>query len=410
MSRGAAWSGACEVQVRLGAVPGPGPGPGDAAGHAPGPVPSTDAAPPAPVLPDGTEVRALAYPELVGDPMVGDRVLLNVSALARGLGTGGYALVVALPDALPPDPAGGPGHLVKARYTPLQALVLGVDEQESDHHGRLRDADDLAGLPVVVADLHSALPAIVAGARHAAALAGRPAPVVAYVMTDGGALPAWFSRTVSGLREAGWISACITAGQAFGGDLEAVTVHTALLAARLVVGADLVVVAQGPGNLGTGTRWGFSGVAAGEAVNAVGTLGGRPVAALRVSGADPRERHLGVSHHSLTAYGRVALVAADVVVPVFAPGPIQGVADDDGVPPLHSGTLGALGARVHQQALALGAPTGRHRLVPVDAGEDLLATLAASPVRLSTMGRGLADDPAAFLAAAVAGVHAARLR
>ncbi len=81
-------------------------------------------------------------------------------------------------------------------------------------------------------------------------------------------------------------------------------------------GADLVVVAQGPGNLGTGTRWGFSGVAAGEAVNAAAVLGGRPVASLRVSGADPRDRHRGVSHHSLTAYGRVALAPADVVVPV----------------------------------------------------------------------------------------------
>ena len=82
-------------------------------------------------------------------------------------------------------------------------MVLGVDDQESPHHELLRDADDLAGLPVVVADLHSALPAIVAGARFAADRAGRPVPRVAYVMTDGGALPAWFSRTVAGLRSAG---------------------------------------------------------------------------------------------------------------------------------------------------------------------------------------------------------------
>jgi hypothetical protein len=391
VSRGKSWTGAVEIQVRLAAADG-----------SARPVETA-------VLPAGTEVRALAYPALVGDPAVGDRVLLNVSALARGLGTGGYAMVIALPDAPPSDPVRGPGHLVKARYTPLQALVLGVDEQESTHHAMLRDADDLAGLPVVVADLHSALPAIIAGARHAAALAGRPAPKVAYVMTDGGALPAWFSRTIAGLRDAGWISSCLTAGQAFGGDHEAVTVHTALLAARLVVGADLVVVAQGPGNLGTGTRWGFSGVAAGEAINAAGVLGGRPVASLRVSGADLRPRHLGISHHSLTAYGRVALVAADVVVPVFEPGPIEGLADDDGVAPLESGSLDALGARVHQQALALGAPVGPHRLVRVDAGGDLLAALAASPVQLSTMGRGLAEDPAAFLTAAAAGVHAARL-
>jgi hypothetical protein len=334
-------------------------------------------------------VRALAYPGLLGALVPGERVQLNVSALARGLGTGGYALVVARDGAVPADPPAGPGHLVKARYTPLQAMVLGVDDQESPHHELLRDADDLGGMPVVVADLHSALPAIVAGARYAASRAGRTPPRVAYVMTDGGALPAWFSRAVAGLREAGWIDACVTTGQAFGGDLEAVTVHTGLLASRLVVEADLVVVAQGPGNLGTGTRWGFSGVAAGEAVNAAGTLGGRPVASLRVSGADARERHLGVSHHSLTAYGRVAFAPADVVVPVFEPGPLDG-----------------LGHRVHLQAAGLAE---RHRLVDVPAGDDLLSALAASPVRLSTMGRGLDADPAAFLAAAAAGVHAVDL-
>lgn len=392
---GRSWPGAQELTVRV---------PDGVAG--PGPV----------------TVRALAYPQLVGSPGVGDPVLLNVSALARGLGTGGYALVVApgTADALPADPADGPGHLVKARYTPLQAMVLGVDDQESPHHEALRDADDLAGMPVVVADLHSALPAVLAGVRLGAGAAGRPLRV-AYVMTDGGALPAWFSRTVAGLREAGWLASCVTAGQAFGGDLEAVTVHTALLAARHVVGADVTVVAQGPGNLGTGTRWGFSGVAAGEVVNAAATLGGRPVASLRVSGADPRERHLGVSHHSLTAYGRVALAPADVVVPVFAPAPVPQAdagADPDAVaraaavpdPVTHpEAHLSAVGHRVGLQARALAAPTGRHRLVEVPAGDELLAALGATPVRLSTMGRGLAEDPAAFLAAAAAGVHAARL-
>src|SRR5215475_14302491 len=78
-------------------------------------------------------VRALAYPRLTGAPRPGDRVLLNTTALDLGLGTGGYALVVAVPDRLPPDPE-GPGHLVKARYTPLQPTVLGVDEQGSRYH------------------------------------------------------------------------------------------------------------------------------------------------------------------------------------------------------------------------------------------------------------------------------------
>lgn len=353
--------------------------------------PAWPGAQPMTVRVDDAQVRALAYPGLVGPTEPGARVLLNVSALDRGLGTGGYALVVARTDALPPEPAPGPGHLVKARYTPLQTMVLGVDEQESEHHSVLADADDLGGMPVVVADVHSAVPAIVAGLRYAAERAGAPVPSVAYVLTDGGALPAWFSRTVGALREAGWLDVCVSTGQSFGGDLEAVTVHSGLLAARHVAGADVAVVAQGPGNLGTGTRWGFSGVAAGEAVNAAGVLRGRPVASLRVSAADARDRHLGVSHHSLTAYGRVALVPADVVVPRFG----RDLAD-----------LGALGAMVAAQAAALTAPVGRHHLVTLTADDDLRAALATTPVRLSTMGRGLDDDPAAFLAVAVAGVHA----
>src|SRR5437588_1189439 len=65
---------------------------------------------------------ALAFPSLVGDPRIGDRVLLNTGALDLGLGTGGFALVVALPDRLPADRE-EPGHIVKARYTPLQVTV-----------------------------------------------------------------------------------------------------------------------------------------------------------------------------------------------------------------------------------------------------------------------------------------------
>ncbi len=340
---------------------------------------------------DGEALRALAYPALTGAPAPGDEVLLNTGALDLRLGTGGYALVVAVPGRLPADPA-GPGHLVKARYTPLQATVLGADEQGSPHHATLRDADDLGGMPVVVADLHSALPAVLAGYYAQRPASGTPAAGgnqarrarVAYVMLDGGALPAWFSRTIAGLREHGWLAGAITTGQAFGGDLETVTVHTGLLAARHVLGADLAVVAQGPGNLGTGTRWGFSGVAAGEAVNAAAVLGGRPVAALRISDADPRPRHRGVSHHSLTAYGRVALARADVVVPDLP---------------------GDFGTRVAADAAPLAA---RHNVVRV--GVDGLAqALASCPVPLSTMGRGLDEDLAYFLAAAAAGRHAAGL-
>ncbi|WP_203900221.1 DUF3866 family protein [Virgisporangium aliadipatigenens] len=319
-------------------------------------------------------LRALAYPALVGEPEPGDRVLLNVNALAMGLGTGGYALVVALPDRLPPDPPPAPGHAVKARYTPLQAVVLAADEEASPLRETLAAAHDLAGMPVVTADLHSALPAVLAGV-----LADRPTARVAYVMTDGGALPAWFSRTLDAL--AGLLAGVVTVGQAFGGDLEATNLHGGLLAARHGLAADVAIVAQGPGNLGTGTEWGFSGVACGEAVNAAAVLGGRPVGSLRISDADPRPRHRGISHHSLTAYGRVALAPADLVIPADA-GP---------------------------EVRAALSRLSRHTVVEVDpVGLD--AALRALPVKLSTMGRDLDADYAYFVAAAAAGRHAAALK
>ncbi len=332
------------------------------------------------VVVDVVAGRALAYPELVGEPAVGDRVLLNTTAVSLGLGTGGYHLVVAVPDRLPDDRSGA-GHLVKARYTPLQATVLGVDEEDSPHREVMAAATSLSGLPVVIADLHSALPAIVVGL-----LLVQPTCRIAYVMTDGGALPIAFSRTVASLRSSGALVGTVTTGQSYGGDLEAVTLHSGLLAAQAVLNADVVVVTQGPGNLGVGTPWGFSGVAAGDAVNAVAALDGRAVASLRISDADPRERHRGISHHSRTAYGRVALARATVVVPEL-PEPLASEVAAD---------------------LAESGILDRHDVVTVPV-DGLLDALRASAVAMSTMGRGVDEDAAYFLAAAAAGRHAAAL-
>lgn len=320
---------------------------------------------------------ALAYVDLVGVPETGDRVVLNTTATTLGLGTGGYAVVVAVPERPSPDPV-GPGHLVKARYTPTQATVFGVDEQDSPHHDVLAAAASLDGMPVVIADLHSAVPAILAGV-----LLDRPDARVVYLMTDGAALPLAFSRTVAGL--AAMLAGTVTCGQSFGGDLEAVTVHTGLLAARHVLTADVVILSQGPGNLGTGTPWGFSGVQAGDAANAVVTLGGKALGALRISAGDPRARHRGVSHHSTTAFGRVALVPVDLVVP--------------------AGLDRDLAARVSAD---LAGQPARNRVVHV-VTDGLESALRALPVPLSTMGRDLDADHAYFLAAAAAGRHAAAL-
>ena len=339
-----------------------------------------------------THIKAVAYTEAVGDPQVGDTVLLNVSALAKRLGTGGFGLVVALPDALPPDPPEGPGHLVKDRYSPLQTMVLGVDDQESKHHETLAREESLRGMPVLAADLHSAVPAIIAGIR-----AVDPDLRVTYVLSDGAALPARFSQAVAGLKDAGWLHGSISTGQAWGADLEAVTIHTGLLAAKHVQGADITIVAQGPGNLGTGTKYGYSGLVTGEHLNAAALLGGTPIGALRMSNADARGRHFGISHHSLTSLAEIAGPGVKIPVPDFSTLPEAERREMETDPGVVAETVAAQLPMLHM-----------HDQVDVSL-EGLWAGLKASPVGLSTMGRKLPADAAAFLAAAAAGRMAAEI-
>jgi hypothetical protein len=321
---------------------------------------------------------AIAYPDLVGPVSLGDRVVLNTTAVALALGTGGAHFVIAVERSGPPpidEP--GPGRLMKLRYTPAQLNVL-AHEESAD---AVPMPDSLRGMPVVWTPLHSMIGPVAAGAR--AAGAGR----IAYVMTDGAALPAPLSRLADALRTAGLLDTVITVGQAFGGDLEAVNVFSGLLVARGTVGADVVIVGDGPGNTGTDTEWGSSAISSAFSLIAVGVLGGRPIAALRVSFADPRERHRIVSHHSITALARVALVPVHVAVPKV---------EDEAR------------RRAIWDALRAAGLHERHQLVEVN-GRPALDLLAERGIEPESMGRRVADDPEFFLAAGAAGVLAGRM-
>lgn len=325
---------------------------------------------------DGERAAAIAYPDLCGPVTVGDVVIVNTTAVALGLGTGGVHFVIAVEGATTGDEE--PGRAMKVRYTPIQTAVTTV---EDSHRVALEASLGLEQIPVVCAPLHSMIGLVAAGAKRSG-----DANVV-YVMTDGAALPGPFSRLVFDLREAGLLDGWITCGQAFGGELEAITVWTAMLAAKEVLGADVIVVADGPGNLGSDTRWGVSALGNGNALNAASTLGGRPIPAVRVSFADTRERHLGVSHHSLTILRDVCLVRTDVPVPVL---------EDDGQ------------RNAVWDALRSAGLEERHQLVEVD-GRPALDELIARGVEIRSMGRGVEDDPAFFLAAGAAGVLAGRM-
>lgn len=319
--------------------------------------------------------RAYVLTEMTGEVATGERVIVNTTAVELGLGTGGWHVVhwsLDRDEFVHP----GPGHIMKLRYTSLQADTGSAEE----HHPDLSEADDLDRMPVVHVPLHSQLPAALIGIRSIV-----PDARIAFVMTDGAALPIALSDLVAALRDRGLVDTTITTGHAFGGDFEAVAPAAALLAARVAAEADLAVVAMGPGIVGTGSRFGHTGTEAATWLDVASALGGSPIAALRTSFADPRDRHRGVSHHTLTTLGRLVGSRIRVVVPEVG---------------------GAEEARIRDDLTGAGI-TDRHEVV-VGPAPDVLAAFGEHGLHVTSMGRPAAEDPVLFLAAAAAGVHAAR--
>lgn len=321
--------------------------------------------------------HAISYPALVGFVTVGDSVVLNTWAVEMGLGTGGTDFVVAV--ARYPRHADPPGHIMKLRYTPAQIPVLAAEAPESPHHEGLRRFASLGGAPVVCAELHSQVPAIAAAAKWET----RGEAHVAYVMTDGAALAMGLSRLVPEMRARGLVDTVITSGQAFGGDYEAVNIYSALAVARVAAKADIIIVGQGPGNTGTDTPLGFSGIDQGIALNAAASLDGTPVAAVRLSFADPRPRHVGLSHHTRTVLGCVTLCS--VLVPV---------------PRLSQQENAALRRNLETSGIL-----HRHEVITVNA-EPGFEALLDSGIEVRTMGRTIYQERPFFLASAAAGLVA----
>jgi Protein of unknown function (DUF3866) len=227
-------------------------------------------------------VPCIGYPGLTGEVEVGDEVLVNEQARLLELGSGGFDVLYAnLTRGLGLSPEDG-AHVMKLPYTPLQHAVRHGEEDE-------RLPELVEGLPVVVCSLHSQLAPVCAGIGRG--------PIVAYVQLPGGALPLALSDSLRALRSAGFVDLAIGVSACFGGDVDCVSTYSAFALAA-TRGAEVVVCAVGPGIVGTGTRLGHGGMAAAEAMHAAGALGGVPILALRLSEADPRPRHRGLSHHT----------------------------------------------------------------------------------------------------------------
>jgi hypothetical protein len=298
--------------------------------------------------------RAYALVDLTGSVAVGDEVVLNTTAVELGLGTGGWHVVhwnLRRDEWSEP----GPGHIMKLRYTSLQIDVGAAEEDHPDL------PESLNGTPVVACTVHSQVGIVTAVVRSLA-----PNARIVYVMTDGAALPLALSDLIHRQREQGTIDTTITAGHAFGGDLEAVSLPSALVLAHHVARADVIIVGMGPGVVGTGSSLGTTAVEAAWVVDTVAALGGQAGLCVRASAADPRERHQGVSHHTATV---LRLARTRPAVPL----PAELAADLEG-------------------AVVVKIP---------DSAQEILEDLG-----ITSMGRGPEEDPKFFAAAVAAGVWA----
>lgn len=245
----------------------------------------------------------------------GDRVLLNTTAVDLKLGTGGVHFVMAREGETDKEGADWHptkwGHIMKLRYTPWQLAVDAVEEQNSPYHELFKKEDlSLSGTPVILAELHSSLPVICLALRRL-----HPGARIVYVMPDFAALPLAWSRHVQVLKEIGILDSTVTTGHAWGGEYEAVNLYTGFLTAAHVAKADYIVCIPGPGGAGTGTKLGFSGIQLAEVVHATSYLQGIPVFVPRISLADGRERHFGISHHTKTLLKEIILKPCHVALP-----------------------------------------------------------------------------------------------
>jgi len=292
-------------------------------------------------------VPCVAYPRLTGPVALGDDVVVNVQARELGLGSGGFDVLHANLTrglGLPPEPG---AHVMKLPYTSLQYAVRHAEEDGTA-------TERLGGMPVVCCSLHS---------QVAPAFAGLGAGVrLAYIQVPGGALPVPLSDAVRALRQRGLLERTVAVGACIDGDVACVSTAAAL-ASCAGDGFDAVVCSIGPGVVGTASRWGHGSLGVADALVTARALGGRPILAARYSDADARDRHRGLSHHTLS----LLALAGDVDV-----------------------------------AWPSGAerPEGLERAVPVDTG-DWREACAGLP--LSHMGRGVDADPRFFEAAYAAG-------
>jgi hypothetical protein len=309
-------------------------------------------------LHDGTRRPAIADVRLLGASQVGDELIVNVQALDLGLGSGGFDVVHAnLTRGLQGEGLMG-AHVMKLNYTSLQHAVRPVEEGE----GQARPDLPLA-MPVAVLMTHGQLAPLAWAFGQEA-----PGSRLGFVQTPGGALCGGHSRVVRELRARGLLAGHLTAGASYGGEDEAISTAGALSHAARRLGWGAAVCGPGPGIVGSGSALGHGGMQALDSAHTALALDAPTLLVARMSSADPRPRHRGISHHTRT-------VLELLLKPVLVALPNAYDGDLPGGPDRHEWTF--------------------------DEGD--LDGYAGSGLPAETMGRQLEEDRLFFQSALVAG-------
>jgi Protein of unknown function (DUF3866) len=329
----------------------------------------------------GERRAAIGDVGLLGAAQGGDELIVNVEANDLALGSGGFDIVhVNLTRGLA-APGDGAANVMKLNYTSLQHTVRPVEDEQLQLP---------LGRAVAVLALHGQLAPLAWAFSRAA-----PGARVGFVQTAGGALPGGHSRTVRMLRERGLLAGHVTAGACFGGEGEAITTAGALHHGVRALGWDAAICGPGPGIVGSSSPLGHGGMAALDSAHAALALEAPTLLVARMSHGDERERHRGISHHTLTVLD-LLLEPVTVALPAGMRSPV-------GVD--LRARLGEAFGPNHPARPPLAVDVERPvRITRHDwrRAEVDLPGYAASGLPSQTMGRTLEQDPL-FFGAALAG-------
>jgi len=338
------------------------------------------------VADNNKEFVAYNFPEFNDTVEVGERLILNHTANYLNLGSGGYDYVIFREKFFAKDfidkfntRINHKGHIMKLRYTPLQFAALSIEEQEKFHE-IFNKEHNLTNTPIIIGELHSMLPISVALLKYYEEKYRLNHIKISYIMTDTASLTSVISKHLRILKKLNWINSVITYGNAFGGDYEAVNIYSALITAKFIDKADVIIVTQGIGTVGTKTLWGNTGIEMVNIIHATHILNGEPYYLLRVSLSDARKNHFGLSHHSEFLLNRLLLISLNLYYP-------ESREEND----------------YHQ--IVLNRINNRHNLIRVEGINigEIKEALSRYPLVITSMGRTIENDQHyfAFIAATI---------